>query len=138
MFLLSGVSRFLFVPLAEAVVFAMLASYVLSRTLVPTLAMYWLQKHVPEHEAPPPSNLLLPFQRGVQHRFTAFRDGYHELLATALQHSVAFTAVFMVIGATAFLLLPWLGRDFFPSVDAGQVRLHPRAPSGTGLEGTAR
>jgi multidrug efflux pump subunit AcrB len=138
MFLLSGVSRFLFVPLAESVVFAMLASYVLSRTLVPTLAMYWLQKHVPQHQAAPPSNLLQRFQRGFEHRFTAFRDGYHELLGTALQHSLAFTAVFMVIGATAFLLLPWLGRDFFPSVDAGQVRLHLRARSGTRLEETAR
>ncbi|HEX2791619.1 MAG TPA: efflux RND transporter permease subunit [Steroidobacteraceae bacterium] len=138
MFLLSGVSRFLFVPLAEAVVFAMLASYVLSRTLVPTLAMYWLKKHVPEHLAAPPSNLLQRFQRGFEHRFAAFRDGYHELLGTALQHSLAFTLAFMVIGATAFLLLPWLGRDFFPTVDAGQVRLHLRARSGTRLEETAR
>jgi multidrug efflux pump subunit AcrB len=138
MFLLSGVSRFLFVPLAEAVVFAMLASYVLSRTLVPTLAMYWLQKHVPEHLAAPPSNFYQRFQRGFERRFAAFRDGYHELLGTALQHSLAFTLAFMVIGATAFLLLPWLGSDFFPTVDAGQVRLHLRARSGTRLEETAR
>ncbi|HEY4973556.1 MAG TPA: efflux RND transporter permease subunit, partial [Steroidobacteraceae bacterium] len=138
MFLLSGVSRFLFVPLAEAVVFAMIASYVLSRTLVPTLAMYWLQKHVPEHLAQPPTNIFQRFQRGFERRFTAFRDGYHELLATALQHSLAFTLAFMVIGATAFLLLPWLGRDFFPTIDAGQVRLHLRARSGTRLEETAR
>jgi multidrug efflux pump subunit AcrB len=138
MFLLSGVSRFLFVPLAEAVVFAMIASYVLSRTLVPTLAMYWLKKHVPEHLAQPPTNFFQRFQRGFEHRFTAFRDGYHELLDTALQHSLAFTVAFMVIGATAFLLLPWLGRDFFPTIDAGQVRLHLRARSGTRLEETAR
>jgi multidrug efflux pump subunit AcrB len=138
MFLLSGVSRFLFVPLAEAVVFAMLASYVLSRTLVPTLAMYWLQKHVPEHMAAPASNFFQRFQRGFEHRFAAFREGYHELLGTALHHSVAFTLAFMVIGATAFLLLPWLGSDFFPTVDAGQVRLHLRARSGTRLEETAR
>ena len=138
MFLLSGVSRFLFVPLAEAVVFAMIASYVLSRTLVPTLAKYWLKKHVPEHLAAAPSNLLQRFQRGFEHRFAAIRHGYHELLGTALQHSLAFTLAFMVIGATAFLLLPWLGRDFFPTVDAGQVRLHLRAPSGTRLEETAR
>jgi multidrug efflux pump subunit AcrB len=138
MFLLSGVSRFLFVPLAEAVVFAMLASYVLSRTLVPTLAMYWLQKHVPEHIAAAPSNFFQRFQRGFEHRFAAFREGYHELLGTALHHSLAFTLAFMVIGATAFLLLPWLGSDFFPTVDAGQVRLHLRARSGTRLEETAR
>jgi multidrug efflux pump subunit AcrB len=138
MFLLSGVSRFLFVPLAEAVVFAMLASYVLSRTLVPTLAMYWLQKHVPEHLAAAPTNFFQRFQRGFERRFAAFREGYHELLGTALQHSLAFTLAFMVIGATAFLLLPWLGSDFFPTVDAGQVRLHLRARSGTRLEETAR
>src|SRR6202171_5613080 len=138
MFLLSGVSRFLFVPLAEAVVFAMLASYVLSRTLVPTLAKYWLHKHVPQHLVQPPTNVAQRFQRGFERRFAAFRDGYHELLGSALQHGFAFTLAFMVIGATAFLLLPWLGRDFFPTVDAGQVRLHLRAPSGTRLEETAR
>jgi multidrug efflux pump subunit AcrB len=138
MFLLSGVSRFLFVPLAEAVVFAMIASYVLSRTLVPTLAMYWLHKHVPQHLEQPPSGFLQRFQRGFERRFAAFREGYHELLGTALQHSLAFILAFMVIGATAFLLLPWLGRDFFPTVDAGQVRLHVRARSGTRLEETAR
>ena len=138
MFLLSGVSRFLFVPLAEAVVFAMLASYLLSRTLVPTLAKYWLHKHVPLHLVPPPTNVAQRFQRGFERRFAAFRDGYHELLGTALRHSLAFTLAFMVIGATAFLLLPWLGRDFFPTVDAGQVRLHLRARSGTRLEETAR
>jgi multidrug efflux pump subunit AcrB len=138
MFLLTGVSRFLFVPLAEAVVFAMLASYVLSRTLVPTLAMYWLHKHVPQQLAGAARGVFARLQRGFERRFAALRDGYHELLGTALQHSVAFTLAFMVIGATAFLLLPWLGRDFFPSVDAGQVRLHLRAPSGTRLEETAR
>jgi len=138
MFLLSGVSRFLFVPLAEAVVFAMIASYVLSRTLVPTLAKYWLHKHVPEHPAGATTNVFQRFQRGFEHRFAAVRNGYHELLGTALQHRPAFALVFIAIGATAFLLLPWLGRDFFPTVDAGQVRLHLRARSGTRLEETAR
>ena len=138
MFLLSGVSRFLFVPLAEAVVFAMIASYVLSRTLVPTLAKYWLHKHVPEHLAGATTNVFQRFQRGFEHRFAAVRNGYHELLGTALQHRPAFALVFIAIGATAFLLLPWLGRDFFPTVDAGQVRLHLRARSGTRLEETAR
>ncbi len=138
MFLLSGVSRFLFVPLAEAVVFAMIASYVLSRTLVPTLAKYWLHKHVPEHLAGATTNVFQRFQRGFEHRFAAVRNGYHELLGTGLQHRPAFALVFFAIGATAFLLLPWLGRDFFPTVDAGQVRLHLRARSGTRLEETAR
>ncbi|MGC2462228.1 MAG: efflux RND transporter permease subunit [Steroidobacteraceae bacterium] len=138
MFLLSGVSRFLFVPMAEAVVFAMFASYVLSRTLVPTLAKYWLHKHVPEHLAGATTSVFQRFQRGFEHRFAAVRNGYHELLGTALQHRPAFALVFIAIGTTAFLLLPWLGRDFFPTVDAGQVRLHLRARSGTRLEETAR
>jgi multidrug efflux pump subunit AcrB len=138
MFLLSGVSRFLFVPLAEAVVFAMIASYVLSRTLVPTLAMYWLRKHEPHAVKTESGNVFERFQRVFERRFTRFRYGYHDLLGGALQHSLAFTIAFMLIGATAFLLLPWLGRDFFPTVDAGQVRLHLRAPSGTRLEETAR
>jgi multidrug efflux pump subunit AcrB len=137
MFLLTGVSRFLFVPLAEAVVFAMLASYLLSRTLVPTLAMYWLQKHVPRPEGVRVGNPLVRLQRGFERRFGAFRAGYHELLETAMHHRGAFTLAFMVLGASAFLLLPWLGRDFFPQVDAGQVRLHLRAPSGTRIEQTA-
>jgi len=137
MFLLTGVSRFLFVPLAEAVVFAMLASYLLSRTLVPTLAKYWLHKHTPTPVGASARNAYESFQRGFERRFAALRSGYHELLESALHHSLAFTLVFMAIGATAFLLLPWLGRDFFPSVDAGQLRLHLRAPSGTRIEQTA-
>jgi multidrug efflux pump subunit AcrB len=137
MFMLTGVSRFLFVPLAEAVVFAMLASYVLSRTLVPTLAKYWLHKHVPERIGAAGRNVLVSLQRAFERGFAAFRGGYHELLESALHHRVGFTLVFMTIGATAFLLLPWLGRDFFPSVDAGQVRLHLRATSGTRIEQTA-
>jgi multidrug efflux pump subunit AcrB len=135
MFLLTGVSKFLFVPLAEAVVFAMLASYLLSRTLVPTLAMYWLQRHS-AHPAQP-RGLFGPFQRGFERRFASLRDGYRDMLAAGLHHGLGFIVAFMVIGSTAFLLLPWLGRDFFPSVDAGQVRLHLRARSGTRIEQTA-
>jgi multidrug efflux pump subunit AcrB len=135
MFLLTGVSRFLFVPLAEAVVFAMVASYVLSRTLVPTLAMYWLHKHDPHQSHG--TGLFARFQRGFERRFSTIRDGYRDMLAAGLHHGLAFIVAFMVIGSTAFLLLPWLGRDFFPSVDAGEVRLHLRAPSGTRLEQTA-
>ena len=135
MFLLTGVSRFLFVPLAEAVVFAMMASYILSRTLVPTLAMYWLHKHDPHQSAG--SGMFARFQRGFERRFSVIRDNYRDMLAAGLQYGLAFIVAFMVIGSTAFLLLPWLGRDFFPSVDAGEVRLHLRAPSGTRLEQTA-
>ena len=137
MFLLTGVSKFLFVPLAEAVVFAMLASYLLSRTLVPTLAKYWLHKHVPERAGIAARNVFARLQQGFERRFAAFRDGYHELLEAAEHHSLAFTLVFMGIGATAFLLLPWLGRDFFPSVDSGQIKLHLRGPTGTRIEQTA-
>jgi multidrug efflux pump subunit AcrB len=137
MLLLTGVSHFLFVPLAEAVVFAMLASYVLSRTLVPTLAKYWLHQHVPQRVEAAGHSLYERLQRGFERRFAAARAGYHELLDGGLHHSLAFTLVFMAIGATAFLLLPWLGRDFFPTVDAGQVRLHLRAASGTRIEQTA-
>jgi multidrug efflux pump subunit AcrB len=137
MFLLTGVSHFLFVPLAEAVVFAMLASYLLSRTLVPTLAMYWLQKHAPRPQDQYYANPLARFQHGFERRFAALRATYHELLETAMHHRGAFALAFMALGASAFLLLPWLGRDFFPSVDAGQVRLHLRAPSGTRIEQTA-
>ncbi len=138
MFLLSGVSRFLFVPLAEAVVFAMLASYLLSRTLVPTLAMYWLRKHEERAARAPARNPLVRFQRGFETRFEALRAGYHGLLQAGMAHRGMFVVGFMVIGATAFLLLPWLGRDFFPSVDGGQVRLHLRAASGTRIEATAQ
>jgi len=134
MFLLTGVSKFLFVPLAEAVVFAMLASYFLSRTLVPTLAKYWLHRHTAAAEA---RGLFERIQRGFERRFAALREDYRGLLAAGLHHGFAFIAIFMLVGSTAFLLLPWLGRDFFPSVDAGQVRLHMRARSGTRIEQTA-
>jgi multidrug efflux pump subunit AcrB len=137
MFLLTGVSRFLFVPLAEAVVFAMLASYLLSRTLVPTLAKYWLQKHVAREAQGQSGGPFTRFQHAFERRFSDLRAGYHAMLAAGLHHGLAFIVVFMLLGSTAFLLLPWLGRDFFPSVDAGQVRLHLRARSGTRLEQTA-
>jgi multidrug efflux pump subunit AcrB len=140
MFMLAGVSRFLFVPLAEAVVFAMLASYLLSRTLVPTLAKYWLKPHAAAAGAPGGSRLLgalQALQQRVERGFEALRQGYHELLAAALQHGRGFLLAFMLVAGTGFLLLPFLGQDFFPAVDAGQVRLHLRARSGTRIEQTA-
>jgi multidrug efflux pump subunit AcrB len=137
MFVLGGVAHFLFVPLAESVVFAMLASYLLSRTLVPTLAKYWLHKHDPAAASTATRNPFTLFQRGFERRFEAFRESYHAMLGAAVEHGLAFFIAFALIGATGFLLLPWLGRDFFPSVDAGQVRLHLRARSGTRLEQTA-
>jgi len=140
MFFLTGVARYLFVPLAEAVVFAMLASYLLSRTLVPTMAKYLLRGH--EHEAghlPPPSrNPFVQMQIRFEEGFEKFRDRYHELLEGCLHHRRTFLwAFFIACIGSFFLLVPWLGRDFFPKVDAGQFKLHIRARAGTRIEETA-
>jgi multidrug efflux pump subunit AcrB len=137
MFLLGGVARYLFVPMAEAVVFAMLASYLLSRTLVPTLAKYWLHAHDALADAQRRRNAWQAFQLGFERRFEGIRNGYLALLHSALHHPVRFCSVFMVIGAVSFLLAWPLGEDFFPSVDAGQIKLHLRARSGTRIEETA-
>jgi len=144
MFFLTGVARFLFVPLAEAVVFAMFASYILSRTLVPTLVM-WLYRGVKLHgehidEARMP-RILLPLvkvQRGFESGFDRFRDGYRALLASCFQNRKPFAIIFLVLCAASWLLTQALGRDFFPSVDAGQFLLHIRARTGTRIEETLR
>jgi CzcA family heavy metal efflux pump len=133
MFLLTGVAHFLFVPLAEAVIFAMLASYALSRTLVPTLAKYWLRIHTAHHGG----NLLMRFQAAFERGFTRFRAGYHELLETVLHHRKVFASGFLLFVAASMLLTPWLGENFFPEVDAGQIKLHLRAKTGTRIEETA-
>ncbi|WP_085315378.1 efflux RND transporter permease subunit [Derxia lacustris] len=137
MFFLTGIARFLFVPLAEAVVFAMLASYLLSRTLIPTLAKYWLRMHDPlAHENP--RGVFQRFQHGFELRFARLRDGYHRLLEAALRGPWRFAAGFALVITLGLALLPLLGRDFFPAVDAGQIKLHIRAPSGTRIETTAQ
>jgi multidrug efflux pump subunit AcrB len=144
MFFLTGVAGFLFAPLAKAVVFAVLASYVLSRTLVPTLVM-WFERRVHHHSgntatAPARSNWLQPlirFQQGFEHGFDRFRKSYQNLLGWVLAHRLAFGAAFLVFCAASFLLVPFLGQDFFPSVDAGLFRLHVRAHTGTRVEETA-
>jgi multidrug efflux pump subunit AcrB len=136
MFFLSGVARYLFVPLAEAVVFAMLASYILSRTLVPTLAMYLLKKH--EHHAVPSRNPLARFQRGFERIFERTRLGYAGLLARLVESRLLFVPIFLGLCLCAFLLVPFLGQNFFPSSDSGSFILHLRAPSGTRIEDTAR
>jgi len=138
MFFLSGVAKFLFVPLAEAVVFAMLASYVLSRTLVPTLAKYWLRPHVPHGGEETPRGLLGRFQAGFERRFVALRLRYRALLGLALMNRRAFALGFMVLVVASLALAPQLGEDFFPAVDGGQINLHLRAHSGTRIEETAR
>jgi CzcA family heavy metal efflux pump len=137
MFLLSGVARYLFVPLAEAVVFAMLTSYVLSRTLVPTLAKYWLRTAAEEHAAAANPGFLRRFQRGFEARFEKVRDRYQSLLTTVLEHRAAFVAVFLGAALASTLIYPFLGRNFFPDVDAGQIKLHIRGQTGLRVEDTA-
>ena len=136
MFLLSGVARYLFVPLAEAVVFAMLASYILSRTLVPTLAMYLLKAK--QHDRAGSRNPLVRFQLAFERGFERLRNSYHALLTTLVHRRVLFVPVFLLACAAAFLLVPWLGQDFFPNTDSGQFILHLRAKSGTRIEETAK
>src|SRR5271155_2556139 len=137
MFLLSGVARYLFVPLAEAVVFAILASYFLSRTIVPTTAKYLLRG---EKEAgdPPSRNPFVRLQKGFEAAFERFRHSYRGLLEICLHHRSAFLIAFFAtcLGSLA-ILIPWLGRDFFPSVDSGTFKLHMRAPTGMRIEETA-
>ena len=155
MFFLTGVAHYLFVPLAEAVVFAMLASYVLSRTLVPTLVM-WFYRNVEQASRLPsgasqgphaPSKTggtaalfspLVAIQAGFERGFDRFREGYRILLGAVLHHRAAFAVLFLVFCIGSMVLLPQLGQDFFPSVDAGQFRLHLRARSGTRIEETAK
>jgi CzcA family heavy metal efflux pump len=141
MFFLGGVAKYLFVPLAEAVVFAMLASYFLSRTIVPTMAKYLLKGH--EHDrvdqAKNSRNPFVRFQITFEHYFEKIRNWYHSVLHICLEHRAIFLlsiAAFWVISIGA--LYPWLGQDFFPSVDGGQFKLHVRAHTGTRVEDTAR
>ena len=142
MLLLSGVARYLFAPLAEAVVFAMLASYFLSRTLVPTLAMYLLRgAHRTGGDGGQPArptNGLVCFQHAFERRFEALRGRYQLLLAAALASPRRFIATFLIVCIGSLALLPLLGRDFFPQIDSGQIRLHMRAKTGTRIEQTAR
>ncbi len=136
MFFLSGVSRYLFVPLAEAVVFAMLASYILSRTLVPTLAMYLLKAH--DQHTVPSNNVFSRFQRGFERLFERVRVAYQDLLSRLIEARTIFIPIFLLACLAAFALLPFLGQNFFPSTDNGAFILHVRAKSGTRIEETAR
>ncbi len=136
MFFLTGVAKFLFVPLAEAVVFAMLASYFLSRSLVPTLVMYLMRGH---HErAAGPKKFFGRMQQGFQNGFDKFRNVYYELLETTLQHRALFASFFVLFCVLSLGWYFFLGEDFFPSVDAGLMRLHLRAHPGLRVEETAR
>src|ERR1700757_3856348 len=141
MFFLSGVAKFLFVPLAEAVIFAMLASYMWSRTIVPTLAMYLLSSedeyHADEHVGEK-QGFLRRYQQGFEHAFETFREGYRNALHLALESSTLFVTLFLAFCLLSTTLVFVLGRDFFPKVDAGQIRLHMRARTGLRIEETAR
>ena len=137
MFLLSGVARYLFLPLAEAVVFAMLASYLLSRTIVPTMAKYLLQNEK-AHSLASTRNIFVRLQRRFEAAFDRMREGYRNLLERCLHHRRVFLLTFFAacLGSLA-LIVPWLGQDFFPSVDAGSFKLHMRGPTGMRIEDTA-
>jgi CzcA family heavy metal efflux pump len=135
MFLLGGVAGFLFVPLAEAVVFAMLASYLLSRTLVPTLAMYLLRAK--QHGAAA-KGFFARFHQGFERRFEGVRRRYHSLLQGLVVHRRIFIPSFLGLCIITFALVPFLGEDFFPDTDSGQFILHVRAPTGMRIEDTAR
>ena len=142
MFFLTGVAGYLFAPLAQAVMFAVLASYVLSRTLVPTLVM-WFERNVNHKEhtnaarVSPWIRPLVLFQQGFERAFERFRQGYHKLLGVILSHRVLFAGGFLAFSVASWLLVPFLGQDFFPSVDAGTFRLHVRAHTGTRIEESA-
>ncbi|HWW18379.1 MAG TPA: efflux RND transporter permease subunit, partial [Candidatus Saccharimonadales bacterium] len=140
MFFLSGVARYLFVPLAEAVCFAMLASYLLSRTLVPTMAKYLLEARTEEDPNAPAqasSNPFVRMQQSFEVHFDGLRERYHRLLERCIHHRVIFAICFLAFCVLSFALLPLLGQDFFPEVDSGEFKLHMRAPTGTRIEETA-
>jgi multidrug efflux pump subunit AcrB len=136
MFFLTGVSRYLFVPLAEAVSFAMISSYILSRTLVPTMAMYLLS--IPDHNAPLSQSIFARFNRAFERQFEKLRSTYEGLLERLVAMRYVFVPIFLVLCLSAFALVPFLGQNFFPSSDNGAFILHVRAKSGTRIEETAK
>jgi len=140
MFFLAGVARYLFVPLAEAVVFAMMASYLLSRTLVPTMAKYLLRGHghTEQLDLAAAKNWMSALQIRFEIAFERLREGYHALLARCIASQRVFAMCFLGFCLASFALLPWVGQDFFPSVDSGQFKLHFRARTGTRIEETAK
>src|ERR1700733_9638191 len=145
MFFLPGVARFLFVPMAEAVMAAMICSFILSRTLVPTMANYLLRKHAAHTDMhgldgplPPSRNPLVRLQRAFERGFERFRLGYRELLMLAMRRRLAFVSCFFALVIGSFALVPYLGRDFFPTVDAGTILMHARVHVGTRIEETAQ
>ena len=149
-FFLSGTAKFLFAPLGEAVIFAMIASYILSRTLVPTLAMYWLGGDHAQHaqsggkgaaaskRGNPIFGIFGAINRQFNLKFESLREGYRDILAMCLRNTRTVVILFIGFAAASMFLVPWLGQDFFPAVDAGQFTLHVRTKSGTRIEEVAR
>jgi multidrug efflux pump subunit AcrB len=135
LFFLGGVARYLFVPLGEAVVFAMLASYLLSRTLVPTLVMFLLRRNEDEGDS---RKVFSRFQKAFERRFERLRAIYRDLLTQVVRHRRSFIPIFLVVCLSTFLVVPWLGQDFFPQSDSGQFILHMRSKTGMRIEETAR
>jgi multidrug efflux pump subunit AcrB len=141
MFFLTGVARYLFVPLAEAVVFALLASYFFSRTIIPTLVMYLLgheRENRERREREGRQSIFARLHAHFEHGFEALRNGYGHLLQVCLDYSIVFAGGFLLFCGGSLVLFTHLGQDFFPSVDAGEFRLHLRAKTGTRIEETAR
>jgi multidrug efflux pump subunit AcrB len=141
MFFLEGVPRYLFVPMAEAVVFAMVSSFFLSRTLVPTMANHLLRPHPPhaaDRERNASRNPIVVLQRSFEAGFDSVRSGYRAVLELAMERRIAFAVGFLALVGSAFLLTPYLGRDFFPAVDSGQILMHVRLQVGTRVEESAK
>jgi multidrug efflux pump subunit AcrB len=139
MFFLEGVARFLFVPMAKAVIFALVGSFILSRTLVPTMANWLLRAHDTHaaHAHATGGNAFQRFQRGFEARFERLRQGYHGILARSIARRKVFLPGFSIVVLLSFALVPFLGSNFFPAVDSGQVLIHARVPVGTRVEETA-
>jgi len=140
LFQLSGIPGYLFMPMAEAIVFAMIASFILSRTLVPTMAAWLLRAQVEAHKHGPNPNpgFFTRFQRGFENRFTAFRDRYQGTLGGLVAIRGRFILMFLAVAVLSLGLIPFLGRDFFPSIKSGEIDMHMRAPIGTRLEDASK
>ncbi len=138
LFSLSGVAGYLFAPLAMAIVFAMLASFILSRTLVPTMAAWMLKTHVHGHDRPVSGNPFSRFQRAFETGFTGFRNGYRDLLALAVLYRVRFIVGFLALTFVSMALVPFLGRNFFPGINSDEIDMHMRAQIGTRIEDSAK
>ena len=136
LFSLGGIGGYLFMPLAMAIVFAMIVSFILSRTLVPTMAAYLLKRQVHAHgeQRVAPRGVFGRFQAGFERRFARFRDGYRELLGEVVSVRGRFIGVFLAITLASLLLIPFLGRDFFPEIRSGEIDMHMRAPIGMRVE----